>query len=250
MALQPAGGHGGAGRLLQGPAQDFSLRSPGDHQQEGLGRQDLRRPQGDGLIRDIVRVPAKGVGVLLPGRSTQGQGTAGHLGTTRGFVEPHMAVAAQTQQLQTQAAGALEVRAIAKCLHLGVQCLAIGNPQRTPGKLQRCPQLDLHEGRKGAGVLRPETNVFIEVEAAPIRQERLPLLRRQLTQQPDQRAVDGQHRAPGGQAEVAPRAQGLQQPTGDELRHGAGIGGQRQVDQLGSHNRGAIACHASGFEPG
>ena len=134
MELQPAGGDVGGGGRLQHPAQHGRLGRAGHHQQDALGRQDLRQPQGDRPAGHCRGDPAEGAGVLGAGAIAELHATADGLRTAGRFVETHMAVEPQPQHLQADAPRRRQRGGVAARLHLRIGGQAVRKPH--PGGIE------------------------------------------------------------------------------------------------------------------
>ena len=110
-----------------------------------------------------------------------------------------MAVVAQPQELELDAAGLPHGGAVTLRLRLRIGRLAIGQLQGSGRKGQGRAELLLHEPGEGGRMRWPQAHVFIEIETAPARQQPLPFLDGQGAEQLPQGRIHRHHRAAGGQ---------------------------------------------------
>ena len=100
MLTQPTRWQLLAGFVVEQLLQDRRLTAACDHEMNLLSRKDLLEPQGDRGLGHALRISSKETSVLLTGGRRKLHDPASHQRAAGRFVEPHMTVAAQPQQLE------------------------------------------------------------------------------------------------------------------------------------------------------
>ena len=113
MHLQDAGGHFGSDGAEEGFLHDFSLALAVDDHQHLAGLHDGLDAHGVGLFGDQVLVAVKEALVGLDGLGLQVDAVGAQLEGLARLVETDVAVVADAQQLQVDAADALDDSVIA-----------------------------------------------------------------------------------------------------------------------------------------
>ena len=169
MQLQERGGNARGDRAAHGLRDDFGLALAGRHQHDRPRVHDRRHAHRQRLFRHVFQLAAEEPGVRAARRQRQLHAVRPRRQLRRRLVEADVAVLADAENLQVDAAGPQDAIFEPRALGVEVLRLAIEEVRLARRQVHVAEQVLAHVGAVAARVRRIDAHELVEVERGDLR---------------------------------------------------------------------------------